>query len=283
MKVGNASSISPDRGSGADGKRRTRIGAVVGTEFAKLRRSKVTWLSLVAYSIGPAVGALFMWIVQEPERAEQLGLLGTKANIVGMSASWDTYFLMVTQVTGLGGMILLSVLAAYVFGREYAEGTAKNMLALPIGRHWFVLAKLTVVLVWFALLTAAVLAETLVLGFALGLPGLSAHALAQGAGDTLLASLVAFLLVPVVAWIASLGKGYLPPLGFAIMMLLLGNVFGATGWGKWFPWSIVPLFAGVAGPRVETLAPGSLLVIALTFLGGVGATVAHVRYADNLQ
>ncbi|MHB9115380.1 MAG: ABC transporter permease [Thermoleophilia bacterium] len=259
------------------------IGAVLATEFVKLRRSKVTWLSLVAYSIGPAVGALFMWIVQEPERAKQLGLLGTKANIVGLNASWDTYFLMLTQVTGLGGMILLSVLAAYVFGREYVEETAKNMLALPIGRHWFVLGKLTVVLVWFTALTGVVLAETLALGFALGLPGFSAHVAAQGAGNVLLASLVAYLLVPVVAWIAALGRGYLPPLGFAILMLLLGNVFGATGWGTWFPWSIVPLFAGVAGPRAETLAPGSLLVVALAFLAGVAATVAQVRYADNLQ
>ncbi len=256
---------------------------VLATEFAKIRHSTVTWLSLAAYSIGPLVGALFMWIVREPERAKQLGLLGTKANIAGMNASWATYFTMLTQVTGLGGMILLSVIAAYVFGREYAEGTAKNMLALPIGRHWFVLAKLAVVLVWFAALTAGVLVETLALGLALDLPELSAEVLARGTGDVLLASLVAFLLVPAVAWIATLGKGYLPPLGFAIMMLLLGNVLGATGWGRWFPWSIVPLFAGVAGPRVETLAPGSLLVVALAFLVGVAATVAQVRYADNVQ
>ena len=75
----------------------------------------------------------------------------------------------------------------------------------------------------------------------------------------------------------------MPPLGFAIMMLIMGNILGATGWGKWFPWSIVALFAGTAGPRAETLAPGSIIVIALMFIGGVAATIAQLRWADNNQ
>jgi len=256
---------------------------VLVTEFAKLRRSKVTWISLLAYSIGPLVGGLFMWIVREPERAASLGLLGTKADLTGMHATWANYLTTLMQISGLGGMILLAVIAAYVFGREYAEGTAKNMLALPVARHWFVAAKLAVVFVWFAALTAVALAETFAVGAALRLPGFSAAVVAHGVGDVLLASTVAFLLVPVVAWIATLGRGYLPPLGFAIMMLILGNVLGATGWGKWFPWSIVPLFAGVAGPQVETLAPGSLVVVALTSAAGTAATIIQLRRADNVQ
>ena len=83
-----------------------------------------------------------------------------------------------------------------------------------------------------------------------------------------------------VAWIATLGRGYLPPLGFTMLMLVLGNVLGATGWGKWFPWSIVPLFAGVAGPRTDVLAPGSEVVVALTCGLGVALTMAQVRWGD---
>ena len=48
------------------------LGQVIFTEFAKLRRSKVTWFSLAAISIGPLAIALFMWIVREPGRAAQL-------------------------------------------------------------------------------------------------------------------------------------------------------------------------------------------------------------------
>ncbi len=258
-------------------------GQVLATEFIKLRRSKITWLSWLAFSIMPLVGGLFMWIVKEPQRAEQLGLLGKKAQFVGVTADWPSFFSLLLQTTGIGGMILVSVIAAYVFGREYAEGTAKNLLAMPVGRHWFAVAKLTVVFVWLGVLTALFIVEGFVVGAFLGLPGFSPSLAVTAVGDILLAALVAWLLVPAVAWIATLGQGYLAPLGFSILMLVLGNVVGATGWGMWFPWSIVPLFAGVAGPRVDTLATGSLVVLALTFVAGVAATIWHLRRADNSQ
>jgi ABC-type transport system involved in multi-copper enzyme maturation permease subunit len=256
---------------------------VLTTEFLKLRHSKVPLLTFLAFSIGPLAGGLFMWIAAEPERAGRLGLLGTKASLIGLSASWPAYFILLTQMIGTAGPLLLAVLAAYVFGREYADGTAKNLLALPVGRHGFGLAKLIVVAVWWALLVAAILIEALVVGIILRIPGLSMGAFAAGVRDVVLAASIGYLLTPVIAWIASLGRGYLPPLGFAMLMLVLGNIFGVTGWGKWFPWSIVPLFAGVAGPRVETLAPGSLVVVAVTFLAGVAATIAQLRWADNAQ
>jgi ABC-2 type transport system permease protein len=253
---------------------------VLRTEFLKLRRSRVTWLSLLAYSIGPAAGGLFMWIAQRPGLAARLGLLGTKANIADLDPSWTAYLQLLVQTTGVGGMLLLSVVTAYVFGREYSERTARNMLALPVRRDWFVAAKLLVILAWMLAITAALLLEAAVIGSVLRLPGLSSAVAVRGASDVLLAALVTYLLVPPVAWVATLGRGYLPPLGFALVMLIVGNVLGATGWGKWFPWSIVPLFAGVAGPRTETLAPASLALLAATFAIGIAATIGQIRYAD---
>jgi len=256
---------------------------VLATEFLKLRRSKVTWLTFAALSIGPLAIALMMWIVREPGRAAQLGLLGTKANLSGLTATWPAYFSMLTLMVGIGGMLLLSFIVAYIFGREYTEGTAKNLLALPVGRHWFVLAKLVVTAVWWAMLVVAALAEAFALGAALALPGFSATLAVGAVHDALLAAAIAYLLAPVVAWIAMLGRGYLPPLGFALAMLALGDVFSHTGWAAWFPWSIVPLYIGAIGQRVTTLAPSSLVVVALTFLAGIAATIAQLRWADNSQ
>ena len=256
---------------------------VLTTEFRKLHRSKVTWLSLAALSVGPLAIALFMWIVREPGRAAQLGLLGTKANLSGLAATWPAYFSMVTLVVGVGGMLILSFIVAYVFGREYTDGTAKNLLALPVGRHWFVLAKLVVVAVWWLALVVCVLAETLAIGLALDLPGFSAGLALGGARNALLAAALAFLLAPAVAWITTLGRGYLPPLGFAVAMGALGDVFAKTGWAPWFPWSIIPLSIGMVGQPVQTLPLGSSVVVALTFVAGIAGTIAQVRYADNTQ
>jgi ABC-type transport system involved in multi-copper enzyme maturation permease subunit len=255
---------------------------VLATEFMKLRRSKVTWGTLVGLSMGPLGLALMMWIVREPGRAAQLGLLGTKANLSGLEATWSSYASTLTILVGIGGLLLLSFIVAYVFGREYTDLTAKNMLALPVGRHWFVIAKLVVSLVWWLVLVAAVLLEATVVGFALGLPGFTAHLALSTLGNCLLAAAISYLVVPVVAWITTVGRGYMPPLAFALAMLALGNVFGKTGWAQWFPWSILPLLVGMLGTP-QTLPIGSYVVLALTFVVGVAATIAQVRWADTAQ
>jgi ABC-type transport system involved in multi-copper enzyme maturation permease subunit len=252
-------------------------------EFLKLRRCKVTWSSLAVFCMGPLGIALMMWIVREPGRAAQLGLLGAKANLSGLEATWPAYFSMLIPLVGMGGMMLLSFIVAYVFGREHAEGTAKNMLALPIGRHWFALAKLAVTAAWWAVLVVAVLAESLAVGGVLGLPGFSVDLALRAARDALTAAAVSFLLAPVVAWIALVGRGYMAPIGFAFAMMALGQIFSKTGWAEWFPWSIVPLLIGAVGQPVKALPPGSLVVIAITFFAGVAATIAQLRDADNAQ
>ena len=257
--------------------------AAMGTEFLKLRRSKVTWGTFAALSMGPLALALFMWIVREPGRAAQLGLLGTKANLSGLSATWPSYASFLTLIIGMGGMLVLSFIVAYIFGREYAEGTAKNLLALPVARHWIVLAKFVVAAVWWALLVLAVVAEGVIVGLALGLPGFSAGIVTGLVGNSLLAAGIAYLLVPMVGWIATLGRGYMPPLAFAFAALALGNIFGKTGWSEWFPWSIIPLLIGAVGQPVAGLPAGSYVVLAATFVAGIAATIAQVRWADNAQ
>jgi len=259
------------------------LGQVIATEFLKLRRAKITWLTALGIAIGPLFGGLFMWILQEPGRAERLGLIGQKAQFLGQAADWPTYFALLAQMTGIVSVVLFSLVTAYVFGREYSDGTAKNMLALPVTRAWFPVAKLLVVLVWCGLLTVVIITVGFLVGAALKLPGFSVTLAAASVGEILLVALLGYLLMPVVAWIAALGRGYLAPLGFALLTLLLGMGLGATGWGKWFPWSIVPLFAGIAGPRTETLASGSLVVLALTCAAGVAATIWLFTYADNNQ
>jgi ABC-2 type transport system permease protein len=198
---------------------------VLATEFLKLRRSKVTWLSLAALSLaalslGPLAIALMMWIVRDPGRAAQLGLLGTKANLSGLTATWPAVLL---DAHAGGLLLVLSFIVAYVFGREYTEGTAKNLLALPVGRHWFALAKLVVAAVWWAALVVAVLAEAFAIGAALALPSFSATLAVGAVHDALLAAAIAYLLAPFVGGIAMVGGGYLPPWSAPILSTALGG------------------------------------------------------------
>jgi len=257
---------------------------VLGTEFAKLRRSAVTWATLGAYALMGGGAALFMWMIRNPEAAKGLGLIGMKAELTmgTFGADWNGLFDIAVLMGAIGGIVVLSVIVIFIFGREYAQGTAKNMLALPVRRAWFVLAKLLVAAAWFAALTAVLLAEMRMIGGSLGLGALPPGLLAEAAGRLFGMACLCMALQPVVALVTVRSGGYLAPFGFMLLTLFLGNVFAKTGWAPWFPWSIIPLLIGMAGPA-ENVGAGSYVVLAALFAAGLGGTMAHQESADNCQ
>lgn len=252
-------------------------------ELTKLRRTIAPWVTLGSLMTGPLFLALFMWIIRDPQRAAEFGLLGTKAALSGIEPTWSSFAGFLTLIVGLGGTLLLAFVAAYVFGREYSEGTAKIMLTLPIPRPWFVVAKLAVAAVWWLTIVLVVFVEAVLVGLALALPGITGVGVVSLLGNLLLVAGISYRLAPAVALVTVWTRGYLAPVGFALGMLLLGNVVGHTGWAPWFPWSIVPILVGSVGDPVDTLPSGSLLILAITFAGGIFATIQVLQNADNTQ
>jgi ABC-2 type transport system permease protein len=112
-----------------------------------------------------------------------------------------------------------------VFGREFADGTLKDLLAVPVSRTTIVLAKFIVVGVWSMVWTAAIFVIGLVLGAIIGLPQGTAEVLVQG--STTMAVTAALVIVDVlpVAWFASVGRGYLLPMG-----IMLAGIVGTCLW-----------------------------------------------------
>ncbi len=258
---------------------------VLAAEFLKLRRSRMTWISFVFYAFFGLMAWFVVWMVKNPEAARNLGLIGQKASFAlnGLSADWKGLFTMFAELGVVGGMIILSLIVIYVFGREYVEGTAKNMLALPVPRAYFVWAKLCVTILWYALLTAFLIAECFMIGGLLGLGAAPTALAASEIGNLLVASVLVLALQPLVAWVTVLSGGYLAPFGYTLATLLIGNLMIHTGWARWVPWSIVAVLGGMAGPRQEDVILGSCLVLVGTFAIGVAGTVLHQSMADNVQ
>jgi ABC-type transport system involved in multi-copper enzyme maturation permease subunit len=257
---------------------------ILATEVAKLRRSKVAWASLAAYAFMVAVGAGFMWMMQHPDAAEGLGLLGQKAKFAfgGMSLDWPAFLSFIIMMSGIAGLILSSILMIYVFGREYSEGTAKNLLALPMPRSAFVLAKVLVASALFILITAWAVAETYLAGSLLGLPGFSWGLFAATAGRIFTLALMSICCSVLAAWVAVETRGYLAPMGYSIFALMLAMIFSRTGWGPWVPWSVVGIYCGAASAEVP-IGWGSALVLLATLGLGLGLTIRHEAFADNGQ
>lgn len=252
-------------------------------EILKLRRSKVPLFTAIGFSIPPLIGGLFMIILKDPTKAQSMGLISAKAQLTVGVAEWATLFNLLAQATAVGGYIIFSVFTAWVFGREFSDHTAKELLALPTSREMIIGAKFVVVGTWTLILTLLCYFLGLIVGQLVDIPGWSQDLLRSGSGDIIGAGMFTILLLPYVAYVASAGKGYLPSFGWMILTVALAQIVVITGWGNFFPWSIPALFSGAAGPRAELLGWYSYLIILIASLIGFAMTFNWWRNADQTK
>lgn len=255
--------------------------AAISVELLKSRRSRVPWAIAIGFSIAPLVSGLFMLILKDPDRARQLGLLGQKAQLTAGTADWPTYLNMVGQAVAIGGGILFAFLTAWLFGREFVDRTIRGLLATPTARASTVVAKLLVLALWSAAITAWVVALALVIGVAVDIPGGSGADTAAWLVGAAAAALLTVALQTVTAFWASAGRGYMPPLGWAVVTIALAQILAVLGWGSVFPWSVPALIGGAGGDDAGTVGIAGLAAVAITALVGLVITIAWWRAADQ--
>jgi ABC-2 type transport system permease protein len=257
--------------------------AALWAETLKARRSRLILLTAAGLLLLPCVSGLFMIILKDPERARSLGLISTKAQITVGVADWPAFFGMLAQGIAIGGAIVFALITAWIFGREFSDRTAKELLALPTPRWVIVGAKFVLIALWVLGLTVLIFGVGLAIGAAVGIPGWSLG-LAQASLATLLeVALLTFLLLPFVALFASIGRGYLPALGWTILALAFANIVSFLGWGDWFPWAVPILVSGVTETYADQVGLHSVLVVLVAFLGGTAATFLWWQRADQVQ
>jgi ABC-2 type transport system permease protein len=253
----------------------------IGVEILKLRRSRLPALSILAFAVAAAVGAMFMFILQDPQRARQLGLLGAKAQLSGGVADWPGYFALLAQTTAVGGALIFGILLIWMFGREFSDHTVKDLLALPTTRTTIVAAKFTVSAGWCALLSVETYVLGLGLGAVLGLPNWSLTAAGQGLGRLVASAAMTWLLMCVLAWAASAGRGYLAAVGVMFVLVFCSQIVAALGYGHLFPWSVPGIYSGLAGPDRPAVGPLGFALVGVVGTAGIAVTLWWWRAADQ--
>ncbi len=241
------------------------------SEILKLKRSRMPQWTAVAVCLFPLL-TVFTAKLTDGELAH---------------STWDQFMLAGPEmIASAWGFLLFGLATAYVFVREFDDGTAKNMLTLPLRREYFVIAKMVVLAGWVLGLT--VLSVAVEAGYAafLGLAGFSPEHIVAGLTRSLLVSLVIYLTLPVVALLAMLGKGYMPPMLFSALATSGGLMMAVAGWARWFPWSMPMVFAGIAFAPAGTIADTALgvyswAILVGLFAVGLSALFGHVDRADN--
>lgn len=257
--------------------------AALWAETLKARRSKVPLFATIGFTLAPLMAGLFMFIMKDIARARALGLLSVKAQLVAGSADWATFFSVLTQAIAIGGSIVFAIVTAWIFGREFSDHTAKDLMALPTSREKIVTAKLIVLSLWVFLTTTWISLVGLVVGRAVDIPGWTNAFALQSLFDLLVTAAMTLLLMAPVAFIASMGRGYLPPLGWTVLSIFFSQIIAAIGWGDWFPWSVPALYAGAVGPRAEQLGIHSYILVILAGFAGLSATFWWWRNADQTR
>ncbi len=206
--------------------------------------------------------------------------MGAKAQIIG-EANWSSYFEILAQVIAIGGLVGFGFIASWIFGREFSDHTAKDLFALPVSRSLIVLSKFVVMFLWGILLSVIVLAVGLIAGKIVNISGWSVQVVIGGLNLLVITSILTIVLSIPVAFFASYGQGFLPPMGYVIFTIVISQFAAAFGHGAYFPWAIPALYSGAAGPEQAQLGTVNFIIVFITGIIGLIVTLLWWRFADQ--
>ncbi len=254
------------------------LGSMLWIETRKAFRSKMPLWTGAASLFMPMAVAFLIFVARNPEISKKLGLVSAKANLFAYSATdWLNYLRLSGQMLAAGGFVIFVLIVAWVFGREFVDGTLKDMLAIPINRTKIVLAKMILIALWDFGLTILILASSLLMGFLIQLPGGSPGAILQGSFVVVVTGCLTIAVILPFGLFASMGRGYLLPMGMAILILMMSNIVAMVGWGEYFPWAV----AGLSSQGKEPMPIVSYLIVFLTCGIGVWWTDHWWKHADQ--
>ena len=255
-----------------------KITDMIWIEFRKVIRSRMPlWIGLGSLFM-PLGMAFLIFVAKNPELFRKLGLVSAKANLIAYTATdWPSYLVLFAQIISAGGFFFFVMAVSWVFGREFADGTLKDMLAVPVRRSSILLAKFIVVTAWSAAMAIVIFILSLVVGAIIRLPGGSASVILHGSLVTAITVCLVIAVVLPFAFFASVGRGYLLPMGVAVLTLITANLLMVLGWAEYFPWAMPILYS----QGVSDLTPLSYWMVLITSAAGMLATYLWWKYADQ--
>jgi ABC-2 type transport system permease protein len=247
-------------------------------ETRKAWHSKMPLFTAAGSLFAPLGFAFLLFVSKNPEISRKLGLISTKATLMAdTAANWPVFLATFDQILAIGGLFLTVLIVSWVFGREFADGTLKDLLAVPVQRFSILAAKFLTAAIWSAAMAALIFGAGLAVGALFRLSGGAAAILLQGCLRAALTACMTILIGLPFAFFAGVGRGYLLPLGAVILTLLTANLVTAAGWGEYFPWAAIGTFA----VGKDSLPAASYILIGLTGVVGIAATYLWWKYADQ--
>jgi ABC-2 type transport system permease protein len=244
------------------------LNAAIWAEAVKLAGSTVGRVGSIAIVIGISVLSGSMLLAAHSDDPQLLAKLGPVA-----SGDWNGFLLGAAQITGAGGLGGFAVVLAWMFGREFGDGTITGLFALPVRRSTIALAKLAIYAAWAVAMSVLLALVLILVGTISGLGALSDDNWATLARQVALGVMSAAITIPV-AWAATLSRSVLGGVSVAIGLVVVAQVSVLAGLGGWMPLAAPALWA-VSGAKEVT--PLQLLLLVPFAAAAVFATVITWR------
>lgn len=254
-----------------------KLSTCILIEWRKLIKSKLSVITICSICFVPFIVGLFTAMMKYPEYFKNLGLISAKIEMIRIT-DWSSYFISLSQVISVGGLLIFGFITSWIFGREYSDKTMIDLLALPIRRDTIVLSKFIVIALWSYILSIFALLLGLLAGNLIGLEGGSLTVIFKGVLTFGFCTTLTIILSTPVALFACLGRGYLSPLAFIIFTIIFSQLGSALNFGKYIPWAIPALASGIAGKALLNF--GRIVSLFGVSILGLIATIAWWRYAD---
>lgn len=252
------------------------MGPAVGIEWLKLRRSRLSLITLILVALGcPALTAGFMAAAAQGPADTSLAI---KINAMLVGEGWTAYLGMLTQILSVTALVGAGVVVSWSFGREFSDHSLGSLFALPTSRAEIAGAKFVVLIGWTMALSGLALIAAIALAPVAGLH-MPIDAAAGPIVKVVLVGLTGGLLAFPLAFVATAARGSLPAVACLILIVVVTQVITVVGLGGWFPYAVISLWSGMGGATVAAqITPPQLLLVPLTGAIGCVATIGWWRH-----
>ena len=255
----------------------------LSSELLKLKHMSILWITFAAFALIPVMGGVIMFLIQNPGLIPKSSILSVKISMLSTPVNLDSYLSMfLSQGAGIAGIIIFGFIASYLFGREYSDHTYRDLLSLPISRTKILNAKFVIYVGWCLGLAISDLVLGLAVSRILNMSVGEYHIIFKDIKIYFITILLTILLGTWIPFFALWAKGYLAPLGFLIMALMMAQFSPYLGWGQYFPWSIPGIYSGAAGEELKKLLNvWSYLSLFFTCTLGYILTISWWKHTDQ--
>ncbi|MBG9583540.1 bacitracin ABC transporter permease [Bacillus thuringiensis] len=237
------------------------------TELLKLKRSNMFLISIIGAGVAPFLVVVASYIhikTKQPTPTIWFHQLFTEVNL---------------YTTLVIGFPLYGVVVAYLFTREYAEDTLKNLLTIPVSRISFIISKFIILFLWIMMLTLVAWSLTLILGLLGNFPGFNTTLLLGSFLKFLICGGLLFLLSSPTVLLTLLMKSYVPPIILTVIITMTNLMLVNSKHKDLFPWTAT---LDIANNELQPTYPPeySYIIIATTAIFGFIATLFYFKRVD---